>query len=100
MKKILFGFTIAVAFVACNTDTKKEATSAASETPATEMATTTESKYTAEMVANKKDPICQMPVTAGISDTAQVDGKAYGFCSPDCKAEYVKDPKAYADKMQ
>lgn len=42
----------------------------------------------------KYDPICGMPVTAGIVDTATYDKKTYGFCSPDCKAEFVKDPKA------
>lgn len=52
-------------------------------------------RYTPEMVVNKKDFICGMPVKAGIEDTAHVNGKAYGFCSKECKAEFLKNPKAY-----
>jgi YHS domain-containing protein len=50
--------------------------------------------FTAEMVDNKKDPTCGMPVTAGISDTAHYENKVLGFCSPECKNEFVKNPKA------
>ncbi len=37
---------------------------------------------------------CYMPLTAGIEDTAMVDGKVYGFCSKECKEEFYKDPHA------
>jgi YHS domain-containing protein len=50
--------------------------------------------YTVEMVDNKKDPTCGMPVTAGISDTAHYENKVLGFCSPECKNEFTKNPKA------
>jgi YHS domain-containing protein len=46
------------------------------------------------MVDNKKDPTCGMPVTAGISDTAHYENKVLGFCSPECKNEFAKNPKA------
>ena len=49
-------------------------------------------KYTPDMVANEKDFTCGMPVTAGISDTCHYEGKAYGFCSAECMAEFKKDP--------
>lgn len=52
-------------------------------------------RYTTEMVVNKKDFICGMPVKAGIEDTAHVNGKAYGFCSKECKDEFLKNPTAY-----
>lgn len=45
--------------------------------------------------AAKKDLVCGMPVSAGISDTAQYKGNIYGFCAPECKAEFVKDPKTF-----
>jgi YHS domain-containing protein len=51
-----------------------------------------EAKYTPDMVVNTKDYTCGMPVTAGISDTCHYEGKAYGFCSPECMAEFKKDP--------
>ncbi|MDP3394115.1 YHS domain-containing protein [Sediminibacterium sp.] len=52
-------------------------------------------KFTAEMVSNKRDFICGMPVTAGIADTAHYKGKVYGFCASECKDEFLKSPDAY-----
>lgn len=85
---LLFAATLFAA--ACNN---------AAETPApseaqTEMATPEATKYTPEMVVNKKDYTCGMPTTAGISDTCHYEGNAYGFCSAECKAEFQKDPAA------
>ena len=53
-------------------------------------------KFTANMVDNKKDPSCGMPVTAGIEDTVHYDGKVYGFCSDECKQIFLKDPENLA----
>ena len=50
--------------------------------------------FTAAMVDNKKDPSCGMPVTAGINDTAHYENKVLGFCSTECKNEFLKNPKA------
>ena len=50
-------------------------------------------KITAAMVDNKKDPSCGMPVSAGIGDTAHYKGKVLGFCSKECKDEFLKDPE-------
>lgn len=44
---------------------------------------------------SKKDLVCGMPVTAGVSDTAHYEGKVYGFCAKECKDEFLKDPKQY-----
>ena len=44
--------------------------------------------------AVKKDLICGMPISAGVTDTAHYKGKIYGFCAPECKADFVKDPEA------
>jgi YHS domain-containing protein len=52
-------------------------------------------KFTAEMVSNKRDFICGMPVTAGIADTAHYKGKVYGFCASECKDEFLQSPDAY-----
>ena len=38
-----------------------------------------------------KDPYCEMPVTAGVTDTATINGKLYGFCAATCKEEYLKE---------
>lgn len=45
--------------------------------------------------AVKKDLVCGMPISAGISDTAHYKNKVYGFCNIACKEEFQKDPEAY-----
>jgi putative intracellular protease/amidase/YHS domain-containing protein len=47
---------------------------------------------------NTKDPICGMPIKAGISDTCHYQNKVYAFCSAGCKAEYLKNPNGYMVK--
>ncbi|MBS1933642.1 MAG: hypothetical protein JST96_06560 [Bacteroidetes bacterium] len=44
--------------------------------------------------ASKLDYSCFMPLTAGVGDTAIIDGKVYGFCSKECKDEFMKNPAA------
>lgn len=46
------------------------------------------------LVDNKKDPSCGMPVSAGIIDTAHYKNLVLGFCSTECKADFLKNPKA------
>lgn len=55
-------------------------------------------KFTVGMVQNKKDFICGMPVTAGISDTIHYRGKVYSFCSEGCKDEFRQDLSLYISK--
>ena len=43
----------------------------------------------------KKDLVCGMPTSAGVSDTLHYKDKIYGFCSKECKDEFVKNPAAY-----
>jgi YHS domain-containing protein len=45
--------------------------------------------------ASTKDLSCGMPISAGISDTATYKGKLYGFCSEECKADFIKDPESH-----
>ena len=61
---------------------------------------TTVKKFTADMVGNKIDPNCGMPVTAGIADTVHYQGKIYGFCSDECKQAFLKNPVALAKNAQ
>ncbi|SJZ59893.1 YHS domain-containing protein [Sediminibacterium ginsengisoli] len=59
-----------------------------------------EHRFTADVVDNKKDPACGMPVTAGITDTAQYKSKVLGFCSKECKTEFEKNPEQYIAAAQ
>jgi YHS domain-containing protein len=56
--------------------------------------TSAEKSYPVSLVNNKKDPSCGMPVTAGIGDTAHYDKYVIGFCSTECKNEFLKNPTA------
>jgi len=55
--------------------------------------TAAEKTYAVSLVNNKKDPTCGMPVTAGISDTTHYENLVLGFCSTECKNEFLKNPK-------
>lgn len=91
MKKSFFAFLMLGA-LACNN--QENTTSEASSEAMHQHDEATEVKYTPDMVVNEKDYTCGMPVTAGISDTCHYEGKAYGFCSAECMAEFKKDPAA------
>jgi YHS domain-containing protein len=82
-----------MSLVACG-ETQQEQDPTTDSSMAVQQDSTAAPAYTAEMVDNKKDPTCGMPVTAGISDTAHYENKVLGFCSPECKNEFVKNPKA------
>jgi YHS domain-containing protein len=45
--------------------------------------------------ASKMDVACGMPLTAGVQDTAHFNGKVYGFCSKECKSDFLKAPGSF-----
>jgi YHS domain-containing protein len=96
MKKIIgLSLIVSASFLAACGSQQTEKTDATKDT-ATIMSTDTASAKTfaVSLVDNKKDPTCGMPVTAGIGDTAHYDKHVLGFCSAECKAEFLKNPKA------
>jgi YHS domain-containing protein len=48
----------------------------------------------------KKDPVCLMPISAGITDTTLYRNKCYGFCSSECKRLFNEDPDKYLKAQQ
>ena len=68
--------------------------------PPTSDTTKVTSDYTPAMVDNKKDLVCNMPVSAGIGDTAHYKGKVYGFCSAECKEAFLKKPEYFLAKIK
>lgn len=100
MKKIIAVTFISTSFliVACgNPTTEASVSDTAAATMAMDtmaMDTMATKTYEVSLVNNKKDPTCGMPVTAGISDTAHYEKYVLGFCSKECKDEFLKNPKA------
>jgi YHS domain-containing protein len=98
--KNLIGLTLAITcmlLVACSNPTSEATTNDTSanmvnDTITNDMMST--KTYDVSLVNNKKDPTCGMPVTAGISDTAHYEKYVLGFCSKECKDEFLKNPKA------
>ncbi len=95
-KLFIFTFsTFSVLFLAaCGTSATEQKAATATTDTVVSMIDSTEKTYDVKLVDNKKDPTCGMPVTAGISDTAHYENKVLGFCSTECKNEFLKNPKA------
>lgn len=47
------------------------------------------------ILAAKKDLVCGMPEPRYLEDTASFKGKVYGFCSKECKEEFLTAPATY-----
>ena len=95
--KIQIGTSLVMAslfIVSCGQTNDKANTSSADTNQVAAMDTTLEKTYAVSLVNNKKDPTCGMPVTAGISDTAHYEKNVLGFCSVECKNEFLKNTKA------
>lgn len=43
-------------------------------------------------VVNEFDPICGMDNATHLKDTANYEGKTYGFCNPMCKEKFLENP--------
>jgi YHS domain-containing protein len=98
MKKTNLIVVVALFATACNNTNKNTGTNKISISDSSvNMAKPKDSLavYTAEMLDSKKDLVCGMPASAGIADTAHYKGKVYGFCSKECKDEFVKAPSKY-----
>lgn len=95
--KIQIGTSLVMAslmLLSCGQSNDKANTNSADTNQVATMDTSAEKTYAVSLVNNKKDPSCGMPVTAGISDTAHYENLVLGFCSTECKNEFLKNPKA------
>jgi YHS domain-containing protein len=88
MKKFILIAAAIMAAASCN---NKKPAEAKTESADSSMKVV-KAKYTINMVDNKIDLSCGMPLTAGIEDTCHYNGKVYGFCSKECKDAFVKNP--------
>lgn len=87
-----------VALAACN---QKAETKAAEQQPEITAAEPETVNVKVSDLATPKDFICGMDVVDGsIADTASYEGKLYGFCSKECKAEFAKEPAKYVAQVK
>ena len=93
MKKIL---VISILLAACSSHSQKETTVDNMKDSLT--AVVPVYKFENVNFASKKDLGCGMPLSAGIEDTAHYKGKIYGFCSKECKEDFLKDPEGHIAK--
>lgn len=95
MKKVML-YSILAASTALWSCNQKSATTK------TEEKMTPESKMVdikLSQLASNKDMNCDMTLAEGsIVDTATYQGKIYGFCSPECKADFLATPDAHLTK--
>ena len=92
--KLKYIITLPIIFVltACNIEPKQPAAPVVNkEAPHTH----TEKAFSGVDFASSKDLACGMPLTAGLTDTAHYKGKIFGFCSIECKQDFVKNVKNY-----
>ncbi len=97
MRKSIATFILStsVFLIACGNSRNQSNTAIVTDSPSMNTNdTVTENTYDVKLLDNKKDPTCGMPVSAGVSDTAQYKLKVFGFCSSECKAEFLKNPAA------
>jgi YHS domain-containing protein len=85
---LLIGVLLNVSIISCNSQSPGEHAATKADTVKTESI-----KFTPAMIDNKRDPSCGMPVAAGIEDTLHYKNKVLGFCSKECKDEFLKDPE-------
>lgn len=88
-------FLIVIIFgaAACNQPEKNKTQKGMAKMPVKADTITTALKTLAFAV--KKDLSCGMPISAGVSDTAYYKGRLYGFCSPECKADFLENAEQY-----
>ena len=88
MNKNWLLFSITLIALSCKGPKQDEAKKAMSAPPVNKAV----AKYELSQVDNKIDLSCGMPLTAGIEDTCHYMGKIYGFCSKECKDDFLKNP--------
>lgn len=101
MKKLLFAahVLVALALVSCNNKTEQKAEEKTDAAPMT--AEPQKINVKLADLASGKDYVCGMGLEEGsIADTASYEAKLYGFCSSECKAEFVKNPSSYLAEVK
>ena len=90
---------IGLAFAAgCSQQAPKTDAEKATPTETGQVATPTDTTKAADAQV-AADPVCGMQVTKTAAITYDYEGTTYYFCSEQCKATFLKDPKKYVTQM-
>lgn len=82
--------TSALLFMAaCNSDDSKKQEENKQAIQGSAQAAKKATKFADVHFASKKDTTCGMPLSAGLEDTLMLKVKAYGFCSVECKYDFL-----------
>lgn len=92
LKNIIALTILAITFTSCSKEETKQKEFEVKHVSHEEMKAV--KKLDVEVV-NEFDPICAMKTADHLSDTANYEGKTYGFCSTMCKEEFLKNPEKY-----
>jgi YHS domain-containing protein len=90
MMKVLLPFFLVISFflTACN-----------SNTPESKNIETKQAKprLSIAMLSIPHDYVCGMDLDRDefVADTTLYNGKVYGFCAPECKQEFIKNPQQF-----
>lgn len=88
IKKII---AISILLAACNSHRQQE--NKTEHTVDSSSVVAPVKKFENVKFASTKDLNCGMPLSAGLEDTAHYKGKIYGFCSKECKDDFLKNPE-------
>jgi YHS domain-containing protein len=90
---VLFALLVIMVLFACQN--RNEASTTAVTHKDSTTAATPKQPFEGVAFASKMDLACGMLLSAGIQDTAHYKGKVYGFCSKECKEDFLKTPEAF-----
>ncbi len=74
---------------ACNSDDTKKQEEKKQAIQDSVQAAKQVKKFADVKFASKRDTTCGMPLSAGLEDTVILNGKVYGFCSGECKDDFI-----------
>lgn len=91
--QILAAFTFIALFASCSNESKNDVdVHVVEEDHANHMPA---GKTLNVEVVNKFDPICGMDNATHLKDTANYQGKTYGFCNTMCKEKFLENPSEH-----
>lgn len=99
MKKLFFAFSVVLTIFlpSCNSKTNQTGEHDINSPSPHQK----EHQVPLSQLAAGTDLVCGMPLEeGGIADTILHEGKIYGFCASECKAEFSKDPVAYLSQSK